>query len=96
MKVVDFGVAKRRVETQGSGDILTSQGEVLGTPAYLSPEQLEHGLADERSDVWGLGCVLYELCVGSPPFGRTNSAATTAAILRDEPPFPQTLTGGLT
>ena len=85
VKVVDFGVAKRRIEAASSGDVLTSQGEVLGTPAYLSPEQLEHGLADERSDVWGLGCVLYELCTGSPPFGRTSSAATTAAILRDEP-----------
>jgi hypothetical protein len=95
VKVVDFGVAKRRVETPGTGDILTSQGEVLGTPAYLSPEQLEHGLADERSDVWGLGCVLYELCVGGPPFGRANSAATTAAILRDEPPFPVNLTGAV-
>jgi serine/threonine protein kinase len=95
VKVVDFGVAKRRVEAQGSGDVLTSQGEVLGTPAYLSPEQLEHGLADERSDVWGLGCVLYELCVGAPPFGRTNSAATTAAILRDEPPYPHNLTGAV-
>jgi serine/threonine-protein kinase len=91
IKVVDFGVAKRRMEAASSGDILTSQGEVLGTPAYLSPEQLEHGLADERSDVWGLGCVLYELCVGAPPFGRANSAATTAAILRDDPPFPSGL-----
>ena len=88
IKVVDFGVAKRRVDAATTGDVLTSQGEVLGTPAYLSPEQLEHGLADERSDVWGLGCVLYELCVGAPPFGRANSAATTAAILRDEPFFP--------
>jgi serine/threonine protein kinase len=95
VKVVDFGVAKRRVEATGAGDVLTSQGEVLGTPAYLSPEQLEHGLADERSDVWGLGCVLYELCVGTPPFGRANSAATTAAILRDDPVFPPTLTGAV-
>ncbi len=95
VKVVDFGVAKRRVEAAGAGDVLTSQGEVLGTPAYLSPEQLEHGLADERSDVWGLGCVLYELCIGAPPFGRTNSAATTAAILRDDPPFPHTLSGAV-
>jgi serine/threonine protein kinase len=94
VKVVDFGVAKRRVEATASGDVLTSQGEIVGTPAYLSPEQLEHGLADERSDVWGLGCVLYELCSGAPPFGRANSAATTAAILRDEPVYTA-LTGSV-
>ena len=84
--LVDFGIAKRRAEVR-DGDILTSAREVIGTPAYLSPEQIEHGLADERSDVWALGCVLYEMVAGVPPFGRGGSA-TTAAILRDEPVFP--------
>ena len=84
--LVDFGIAKRRADVR-DGDILTSAREVIGTPAYLSPEQIEHGLADERSDVWSLGCVLYEMVVGTPPFGRGGSA-TTAAILRDEPNFP--------
>jgi serine/threonine-protein kinase len=94
IKIVDFGIAKRRTDA-GAGDVLTSQREVLGTPAYLSPEQLEHGLADERSDVWALGCVLYELVVGAPPFGRGGSATTMAAILRDEPVFPNYLTGAI-
>jgi serine/threonine protein kinase len=85
-KLVDFGIAKRRFET--SGDVLTSRREVLGTPAYLSPEQLEHGLADERSDVWAVGCVLFECVVGAPPFGRSGSASTMASILRDEPDIP--------
>jgi serine/threonine protein kinase len=84
--LVDFGIAKRRSDVR-EGDVLTSAREVIGTPAYLSPEQIEHGLADERSDVWALGCVLYEMVVGAPPFGRGGSA-TTAAILRDEPIFP--------
>ena len=84
--LVDFGIAKRRADMR-DGDVLTSAREVIGTPAYLSPEQIEHGLADERSDVWALGCVLYEMVVGTPPFGRGGSA-TTAAILRDEPTFP--------
>jgi serine/threonine protein kinase len=84
--IVDFGIAKRRADPR-EGEVLTSEREVLGTPAYLSPEQLEHGLADERSDVWALGCVLYEMLVGSPPFGKGGST-TTAAILRDEPTFP--------
>jgi len=91
--LVDFGIAKRRTDTR-DGDILTSAREVLGTPAYLSPEQLEHGLADERSDVWALGCLLYEMAVGTPPFGRGGSS-TTAAILRDEPIFPQHVEGAI-
>ncbi|HEX3770511.1 MAG TPA: serine/threonine-protein kinase, partial [Polyangiaceae bacterium] len=87
--LVDFGIAKRRTEPR-DGDVLTSAREVIGTPAYLSPEQIEHGLADERSDVWALGCVLYEMVVGKPPFGRGGSA-TTAGILRDEPVFPSNM-----
>lgn len=89
--LVDFGIAKRRADVR-DGDVLTSSREVIGTPAYLSPEQIEHGLADERSDVWALGCVLYEMVVGTPPFGKGGSA-TTAAILRDEPVFPPHLLG---
>lgn len=84
--LVDFGIAKRRNDVR-EGDVLTSAREVVGTPAYLSPEQLEHGLADERSDVWSAGCVLYEMLAGVPPFGKGGSA-TIAAILRDEPEFP--------
>ena len=91
--LVDFGIAKRRLDASG-GDVLTSAREVLGTPAYLSPEQLEHGLADERSDVWALGCLLYEMAVGEPPFGRGGSS-TTAAILRDEPIFPPHVAGAI-
>jgi hypothetical protein len=45
--------------------------------------------------VWGLGCVLYELCVGTPPFGRSSSASTTAAILRDEPVYPSNIAGAV-
>jgi serine/threonine protein kinase len=92
--LVDFGIAKRRTTDARDGDVLTSAREVLGTPAYLSPEQLEHGLADERSDVWALGCLLYEMAVGAPPFGRGGSA-TTAAILRDEAIFPAGVEGAI-
>ncbi len=84
--LVDFGIAKRRGDGR-DGDVLTSAREIIGTPAYQAPEQLEHGLADERSDIWALGCVLYEMLTEVPPFGRGGST-TTAAILRDEPEFP--------
>jgi hypothetical protein len=91
--LVDFGIAQRRGEP--AGDDTTARREVIGTIAYLSPEQLDHGLADERSDVWALGCVLFELCAGAQAFGRGSAAATTAAILRDEPVFPSHVTGAV-
>ena len=78
--VVDFAIAPRGDET----DVVDA---FANTSPYSAPEQIEHGLADERSDVWGVGCVLYELVVGSPPFGE-GGAATAAAVLRDEPLFP--------
>ncbi|HEX8790732.1 MAG TPA: protein kinase [Polyangiaceae bacterium] len=90
--LVDFGIAKRRNEAR-DGDVLTNARELIGTPAYLAPEQLEHGLADERSDVWSMGCVLYEMLAGSPPFGKGGST-TVAAILRDEPEFPPRIPQG--
>ena len=84
--IVDFGLAKRKLEPRES-DVPTVDREALGAPAYLSPEQIEHGLADERSDIWALGCLLYEMIAGTPPFGR-GGASTTASILRDEPSIP--------
>lgn len=84
--IIDFGIAKRRPESTDD-DVEGVDREHVGTPAYIAPEQLEHGLADERSDIWSLGCVLFEMVVGAPPFGRGGSS-TVAAILRDEPVFP--------
>ncbi len=81
--VVGFGVATRTDRTAQP----LAGGGLAGPSAYAAPEQIEHGLADERSDVWALGCALYEMVVGSPPFGP-GGAETAAAILRDEPVFP--------
>jgi len=64
--VADFGIA-RAVEAAG-GEKLTATGTVLGTPLYMSPEQATGGVVDGRSDQYSLGCVLYELLAGSPPF----------------------------
>ena len=78
--LVGFGIAPR-----GDRTMQASAGDLS---AYAAPEQIEHGLADERSDLWAVGCVLYEMVVGAPPFGRGGGGATAAAILRDEPAFP--------
>jgi len=81
--VVGFGIRPR-----GETGTLASPGDGSSvSSAYAAPEQIEHGLADERSDVWALGCLLFEMVAGAPPFGR-GGAIRAAAILRDEPSFP--------
>jgi len=91
-KVLDFGLAKRldhrdltatRVETIQP---LTAVGVVVGTTAYMSPEQLRAEEPDARTDVFSLGCVLCEMVGGSHPFARHSTAATIAAVLTEEPP----------
>jgi serine/threonine protein kinase len=63
----------------------TNPGTVMGTLEYMSPEQARAQEADVRSDVWSLGCVIYEMLAGRGPFGRQSAAETLAAILREEP-----------
>ena len=60
-------------------------GVILGTAAYMSPEQAKGRAADKRSDVWAFGCVLYEMLTGRRPFEGEDVADTLAAVLKSEP-----------
>ena len=88
VKVTDFGIVKAAAATT-----LTGTGTVLGTAAYLSPEQAQGHPVDARSDLYGLGCVLYELLCGSPPFGSGADRSLVAVATRHvrEPPEPPSL-----
>ncbi len=91
-KVLDFGLAKHDpFRTDGPTVSFTRPGEtepgmVLGTVSYLSPEQARGEPADERSDIFSLGCVLYEMVSGRRAFDGGSAPETLAAILRDDPP----------
>jgi eukaryotic-like serine/threonine-protein kinase len=81
--VCDFGIA-HAVEVAG-GEALSSSGIALGTPAYMSPEQaMGHGV-DVRTDVYSLGCVIYEMLAGELPFTGSTSQAVVARIVSGEP-----------
>jgi TolB-like protein/Flp pilus assembly protein TadD len=79
-KIVDFGLAKLAGQTQ-----LTKTGNSLGTPAYMSPEQVQGQAVDHRTDLWSLGVVLYEMLTGHLPFRGKSPAAVMLSILNDEP-----------
>jgi serine/threonine-protein kinase len=82
--VADFGVAKA-VNAAGQGQ-LTETGMALGTPAYMSPEQATAAAVDARSDIYALGCVLYEMLAGEPPFtGPTPHAILAKRMLEPVP-----------
>ena len=96
VKVLDFGLAKAVESTGGSVDamnsptitspaMMTGVGVILGTAAYMSPEQAKGRAADKRSDVWAFGCVLYEMFSGRPAFRREDVNDTLAAVLTVEP-----------
>jgi serine/threonine-protein kinase len=81
--VCDFGIA-RAVELAGGEQFAASSGFALGTPAYRSPEQATGEAIDSRCDVYGLGCVLYEMLAGEPPFRGATAQAILARALAGE------------
>jgi eukaryotic-like serine/threonine-protein kinase len=90
VKVLDFGLAKQAdAESQaedGPTALGTLPGVVMGTPAYMSPEQVMGHPLDGRSDIFSLGILLHELATGRRPFAADNRALLASAILRDAPP----------
>jgi eukaryotic-like serine/threonine-protein kinase len=89
VKLLDFGLAKLRERTSSYGETTTApfsgEGRILGTAAYMSPEQAEAKPVDARSDLFSLGVVLYELATGERPFKGETSLSVLAAIVRDTP-----------
>jgi predicted ATPase/serine/threonine protein kinase len=86
-KVLDFGLAKLEEASRSAGGMLTAGGTVLGTPIYMSPEQCRGDEVDARSDVYALGCVVYEMLTGRPPFVGQQIAALVFKHV-DEVPRP--------
>ncbi len=90
VKVLDFGLAKLTPEQASSGGVTatgvnTGPGIVLGTTAYMSPEQARGEDLDARTDIWSLGVILYEMVAGRPPFSGESPNDVIATILHGEP-----------
>ena len=86
VKVLDFGIARALSEAT-----LTQTGLAIGTAAYMSPERILGRPGDERSDIYSLGCVLFAMLTGRPPFVADNTAAVLHQQVNDPPPAPSTL-----
>jgi serine/threonine-protein kinase len=85
VKVMDFGIARAAA---GSESTMTSTESVIGTAAYLSPEQARGEHVDARSDIYSTGCLLYELVTGSPPFTGDSPVAVAYQHVREDPRPP--------
>ncbi|MGH9200288.1 MAG: serine/threonine protein kinase, partial [Vicinamibacterales bacterium] len=102
VKLVDFGIAKLlesfdvdggSAETRAQSAPRTAQGQIVGTVAYMSPEQARGEPVDARSDLFSFGTLFYEMLTGHRPFQAGDSISTLAAILNSEPPPPSTVVG---
>ncbi|MCS7300314.1 MAG: serine/threonine-protein kinase [Fimbriimonadales bacterium] len=82
-KITDFGIARLKHEPN-----LTMDGQIFGTPSYMSPEQVQGGAIDERSDLFSVGIILYEMLAGYKPFQGDSVITITYNIVHTEPPSP--------
>jgi len=89
--ITDFGLAR----TYGEGDGLTVRGDLLGTPSYMAPEQVTGGEVTAATDIYALGCVLYEVITGAPPFVGANSFSTAFKRVQEDPRPPREHIPGL-
>jgi len=89
VKVLDFGLAKAELSRPDGAALptrsATQEGHIVGTPAYMAPEQAEGKTVDARSDIFSLGIVFYEMLTGERPFAGGTAAAIVASILKDTP-----------
>ena len=90
VKVLDFGLAKVQFDVWNREDTLatrsaTEEGHIVGTPAYMSPEQAEGKTVDARSDIFSLGIVFYEMLTGERPFGGDSPTLVLSSIVKDTP-----------
>jgi serine/threonine-protein kinase len=92
VKVADFGIAK---VLQGTSLNLTGEGFVCGTPGFMAPEQIRGEELDPRADLYAVGCVLYELLAGRPPFEDDSWAELLLRHVTDTPPPPSAVAAGV-
>jgi serine/threonine protein kinase/TolB-like protein/Tfp pilus assembly protein PilF len=86
VKVLDFGLAKAPIAEGKSSDItVTQSGHVIGTPAYMSPEQARGESTDHRTDIWSFGCIIYQMLTGQLPFEGRTATDTLARVIEREP-----------
>jgi len=93
VKLMDFGIAKSTID--GDGEEMTSAGTVIGTPQYMSPEQILSKRLDARTDLWGVAACLYRIVCGRTPFGQGGIAELGLRILATDPLPPSTIERGL-
>ncbi len=92
VKVADFGLARSSL---ASGAEASTQGVVMGTVAYLAPEQVERGVADARSDVYSAGILLFEMLTGAPPYAGDTPMSVAYQHVTSDVPAPSSLVPGL-